>query len=69
MRDSEIVIALADIASKGKYEVTPVGARHMDKVFNLVAQLINKMEKEEKELEELEKQNDMAHREDQNDTE
>ena len=69
MRDSEIVIALADIASKGKYEVTPVGASHMNKVFLQVAQLINKLEAEEKALEELEKQNAMAHQEDQDDTE
>lgn len=48
MRDSEIVMALADIASKGKYEVTAAGSQHMNKVFEEVAKLINRMEAEEK---------------------
>lgn len=44
MRDSEVVVALADIASKGKYEVTAAGVRHMNQVFDEAAKLINRME-------------------------
>ena len=47
MRDSEIVLALADIASRGKYEVTPSGAKHMNSIFDMVAGLINRLEEGE----------------------
>jgi pyruvate dehydrogenase E2 component (dihydrolipoamide acetyltransferase) len=33
MKRSQVVIALADIASKGKYEVSPAGAKHMNEVL------------------------------------
>lgn len=46
---SEVVIALANIASKGKYEVSPDGARVMNRVFEEVADLINELEAEEAE--------------------
>ena len=44
MKDSQIVVALANIASKGKYEVTPEGARIMNATFEKVADLINRLE-------------------------
>jgi hypothetical protein len=45
---SQIVIALADMASKGKYDnVTPQVAKQMDQLFQLVAELINQMEEQE----------------------
>ena len=47
MKRSVIVTALADIASKGKYEVNPDGARAMNRVFELAANLINELEAEE----------------------
>lgn len=47
MKRSEVVLALANIASKGKYEVTPAGAKVMDEVFVAVANLINELEAEE----------------------
>jgi ATP-dependent protease HslVU (ClpYQ) ATPase subunit len=50
---SEVVAALADIASRGKYEVSPIGARQMNEVFEHVAKLINELEAEEKAAEEV----------------
>lgn len=47
MKRSEIVLRLADIASKGEYKVTPKGARVMNQVFELVANLVNELEAEE----------------------
>ncbi len=47
MKRSEIVLALANVASKGKYEVTPAGAKIMNEVFIEVANLINELEAEE----------------------
>lgn len=47
MKRSEIVTALATIASQGKYEVNPEGARKMNAVFTAVAGLINELEAEE----------------------
>lgn len=44
MTDAQIVQALANIASKGKYEVTPEGANIMNSVFVKVADLINRLE-------------------------
>lgn len=49
MKRSEIVLALAEVASKGKYEVTPQGARQMNAIFEKTAQLINELEEEERE--------------------
>ena len=45
---SKIVIALAEIASQGKYEVSLAGAQKMNAVFVEVAKLINELEAEEK---------------------
>ena len=46
---SQVVIALADMASQGKYDnVTPDAARKMNALFELVATLINNLEEEEK---------------------
>ena len=47
MERSKVVTALAEIASQGKYEVSPEGARRMNQVFTLVANLINELEAEE----------------------
>lgn len=47
MKRSQVVIALANVASKGKYEVTPAGSKTMNDVFVAVAELINKLEEEE----------------------
>jgi hypothetical protein len=47
MMRSEVVLALADVASKGRYEMTPTGAKHMNEVFEAVAQLVNELEAEE----------------------
>lgn len=44
---SEVVIALADVASRGKYEVSPAGAKQMNAIFDEVAKLINELEAEE----------------------
>lgn len=45
---SQIVIALADMASAGKYDnVTREGAKRMDELYRLVAELINHMEEQE----------------------
>ena len=49
MKRSEIVKALADIASQGKYNVDPKGARLINSVFEQVAALINELEAEERE--------------------
>lgn len=51
MKRSVIVTALAEIASKGRYTVDPAGAKHMNQVFDLTAELINELESEEKETE------------------
>jgi len=58
MKRSQIVTALANVASQGKYEVTPEGAKKMNAVFELVAGLINELEAEEKEAEENDNDND-----------
>ena len=45
---SQVVIALADMASQGRYDnVTIEGARQMNQLYELVAKLINSMEEEE----------------------
>ena len=50
MKRSAVVAALANIASQGKYEVSPEGARRMNVVFDQAAKLINELEAEEKEV-------------------
>jgi len=52
MKRSQVVVALATIASQGKYEVNPEGAAKMNNVFQRVAALINELEAEEKAAEE-----------------
>jgi len=47
MKKSQIVQALADIASQGKYKVSVDGARKMNDVFIAVAKVINELEAEE----------------------
>lgn len=49
MKRSEIVQALANIASQGKYTVSPDGAQRMNAVFDAAANLINELEAEERE--------------------
>ena len=49
MSRAQVVIALANLASQGKYEVSPVGARNMNQLFEEVAKVINSLEEEEKE--------------------
>jgi len=46
---SQVVIALANLASKGKFEVTPAGSAAMNEVFVAVAELINELEAQEAE--------------------
>jgi hypothetical protein len=47
----EVIIALADMASKGKYDnVTPEAARQMNAIFDATAELINQLEEAEKNL-------------------
>lgn len=58
---SQIVIALADMASAGKYDnVTREGAKRMDELYRLVAELINHMEEQEANQLEQEKQEAIA---------
>ena len=45
---SQVVIALANLASAGKYEVNADGARNMNRLFERVAEVINSLEAEEK---------------------
>ena len=52
MKPSQIVIELANMASSGRYEVTPPEALRMNELFKSVATLINHMEAAEKEQEE-----------------
>ena len=47
MKRSQIVNALAEVASQGKYTVDPAGARNMNAVFTVVAELLNELEAEE----------------------
>lgn len=42
-----VLVALAGIASQGRYTVDPKGAKNMNAVFDEVAQLINELEAEE----------------------
>ena len=44
-----MVVKLAELASKGTYQVTPEGARNMNNLFDQVARVINELETEEKE--------------------
>jgi hypothetical protein len=67
MKDSEIVMAVANLASQGTYkEVTPQGARNMNTIFEAAAGLINKLEEAERIAdEELNKQGQEADWQDQ----
>jgi len=47
-KKSQVVLALANLASRGKFEVDPQGARIMNQIFEDVAKLINELEAEEK---------------------
>ena len=47
MKASQIVKALADLASKGKYNVTRDGANEMNDIFEEAARLINELEAHE----------------------
>ena len=47
MTRSQIVKALADLASSGRYTVDPAGARNMTALYELVAGVINSLELEE----------------------
>ena len=51
MKDSEIVLALANIASQGKYNITIADAQKMTALYEQVATLINKLEAAEAALE------------------
>ncbi len=60
-KPSEVIIALADMASRGKYDnVTPVMAKQWDRLFVLVAELINKLEEQENNQLEQQKQHEAA---------
>ena len=47
MTRSQIVQALADLASQGRYSVDPAGARNMTALYEAVAGVINSLEAEE----------------------
>lgn len=47
MKRSEIVSALAELASQGTYTVKPAVAQQMNNIFVHVAKLINELEAEE----------------------
>ena len=50
LRPSQVVSALADMASQGRYDnVTKQGSRNMNALFEMVAQLINALEAQEAE--------------------
>jgi len=51
MKASQVVIALAEVASQGKYTVDPKGAKLINEVFAAAAELINQLEASEKEQE------------------
>lgn len=48
MKRSEIVTALANLASQGTYNVKPTQAAEINAIFEAVARLINELESEEK---------------------
>ncbi len=48
LQPSQIVTALANLASSGKYEVTPQAAKAMNALFEVTAELINALEEAEK---------------------
>lgn len=47
MKRSEVVTALANLASQGTYQVQPQQAREINAIFEHVATLINELEAEE----------------------
>jgi len=48
MKQSEVVIALASMASQGKYTVDRQGSKNMNALFDEVARVINELEESEK---------------------
>ena len=50
MKDSEVVLALANVASQGKYNITIADAQKMTALYEQVATLINKLEAAEAEV-------------------
>lgn len=48
VKKSQVIIALADLASQGQYKVDRDGAKNMNILFELVATVINELEAEEK---------------------
>lgn len=44
LKHSQVVQALADLASSGRYNVDPAGARNMNALFVEVARVINELE-------------------------
>ena len=44
LKHSQVVTALADLASSGRYSVDPQGARNMNALFEEVARVINELE-------------------------
>ena len=51
MKDSEVVISLANVASQGKYNITIADAQKMTALYVQVATLINNLEAAEAALE------------------
>jgi len=47
MKRSEVVTALANLASQGTYQVKPTQAAEINAIFEHVANLINELEAEE----------------------
>lgn len=60
MTRSQVVLALAEIASKGKYEVSVAGARQMNAIYEEVAKVINSLEAEESAAENNKQQQEAA---------
>ena len=56
MLRSQVVIRLANLASTGKYEVTPAEAKAITNLYNEVAEVINELEHEEDENNQLQAQ-------------
>jgi len=54
MSRSQVVLELANLASRGRYSVTPLEATRMNKLFIEVAEVINQLEAEERETPDVE---------------
>lgn len=48
LKRSQVINALADLASEGQYKVTRAGAHYMNRLFEEVAKVINELEAEER---------------------